>query len=144
MKKFKTEYTPDATVFDKRRMVCYFQTLLATYGKILDSGKYKIEFLLPIESLAGWSCITIYMSKKKPKFRNLYVLGALWLPFYLLLCIIIPIIFVLFVIFELTCSFYLSCLFRKSFITERYETISGYISFALSIIGVISIINYFV
>lgn len=143
MKKFKTQYIPDATMFDKKIMVCYFQTLLARYGKILHNGKYKLEFLLPIESLGGWSCVTIYYSKKKPKIRNLYLLSVLWIPFYLLLCILIPAIFLVFVLAHIVFGFYYNCLFRKSFITDGYETLSGYISLALSIIGLISLIKFF-
>ena len=141
MKKFKSKYIPDATVFDKQIMICYIQTLLARYGKIIDNGKYKLELLIPF---SDWMVITIYCSKKKPKIRNLYLLSILWFPFCLtLLSIIAAIILVVFIL-QIPFGFFYTCLFRKSFINDWFDTLCGYVSLVLSIIGIISIIKYFI
>lgn len=142
MKKFKTKYIPDATVFDKPiGIVCYFETLLVRYGKLNHNGKYKLELLVPF---IEWFVITIYYSKKKPLFHNLYVIGTLWFPFYLLAMLIIAAIILVVVFLNIPFGFFYTCLFRKSFINEWYETVFGYISFALTIIGLITVINYFI
>jgi len=141
MKKFKSKYVPDATVFDRTRPIFYFETLLARYGKIIDKDKYKLELLVPFIS---WMVITIYYGKKKPLFHNLYIIGTLWFPFYLLSMLIIAIVLLVVLILQIPFGFFYTCLFRKSFITDWFDTLCGYISLALSIFGVIAIVNYFI
>jgi len=141
MKKFKTKYTPDATVFDKTTLVCYFETIFARYGKIIESGKYKLELLVPF---IKWMVITIYLSKKKPKIHNLYLIGTIWFPFYVVAMLIIAAIVLTVLIIQIPFGFFYTCLYRKSFIDEWYETVCGCISLALTIIGLITVIKYFI
>ncbi len=141
MKKFKSEYVPDATVFDRTIAVCYFETFLVRYGKLLHNGKYKLELLLPImKSIV----ITVYFSKRKPMFHNIYVIGILWFAFYLLSAVLISAIIAIVYLLQIFFGFFYTCLFRKSFISDWEETLSGYISFALSIIGIITVIKWFI
>jgi len=124
-------------------LACYFETLLVRYGKITRTGKYKIELLLPLDKYLGYSVLPIYFSKRKPIYRDLYVIGFFWLPVYCLLCVCIPILLIVVLLFTVLFSFYMSCLFHKSFITETYEKVSGYISLILSIIGLVSVVKLF-
>lgn len=125
-------------------LVCYFATFLVRYGKITQTGIYKIEVSLPLKKWLGYHKINIYIGKTKPKFHNLYIIGALWFPFYTLLLLLVPLLMTIFFIFTILFSFYYNCLFRKSFITDWLDTLSGYISLILSIIGVIALIRFFI
>jgi hypothetical protein len=141
MKKFKSKYIPDATVFDKSISICYFETFLVRYGKILHNGKYKLELLLPIMKAI---VITVYFSKRKPMFHNLYVIGTLWFLFYVLAAILISAIIAVVFTLQIIFGFFYTCLYRKSFISDWDEILGGCISLALSIIGIIAIVNYFI
>lgn len=140
MKKFKAKYIPDATVFDKTIPICYFETLLVRYGKIIENGKYKLELLVPFVS---WMVFTIYYSKKKPIIRNLYLIGTIWFPFYVVAALIVAAIVLVFFILQIPFGFFYTCLLRKSFINDWVDTVCGYISLALTIIGLITVIKYF-
>lgn len=131
------------SVKGENKLICYFETLLVRYGKIVPSGQYKLELILPLEKWLGYNQITIYNFKTKPKFHNLYIIGVLWFPFYLLTLVLVPFIMFIFISSAIIFSFYTHCLFQKSFITEWYEKASGYLSLVLSIIGLISIIKFF-
>lgn len=131
------------SVKSENKLVCYFETQLARYGKIVQSGRYKLELVLPLQKWLGYNQITIYNFKTKPKLHNLYIIGALWFPFYLLIFVLVPFLISTFSACAIIFSFYSNCLFKKSFITEWYETVSGYLSLTLSIIGLISLIKFF-
>lgn len=98
------------------------------YGKIIPKGLYKLEAVIPYT--AG-DFITLYKSKKKPLFRNLYLLLILLLPLYILTHILM----LLFFAFKFLTSFYNTCLFERSFISANYEKVSGVISLVFSVIG---------
>jgi hypothetical protein len=123
----------------ENKLVCYFETRLARYGKVVQSGRYKLELTLPLEKFVGYFPITIYFSKRKPKFHDLYVLGALWFPFYCLLYLCLPVIFIGYTLIQILCAFFYNYLHDSDDILLR---ISGYISLILSIIGIISIIKF--
>ncbi len=86
--------------------------------------------------------INLYSGEKKPKFRNLYAIGALCMPFYLLLIPFILIGMILVWTFYLTMGFFTKCLFKEEFITDSVDKFSGYFSLALSIIGLITLIRW--
>lgn len=108
---------------------------LAFIGKSIEDNRYEMglkitdKFLLPI-----------YKGNKKPLFRKLYVLDTLMIP----LSLIIVIGAILLYSCIIVGTFFNQCLFKKSFITNNEEKVSGYISLGLAIIGLISVIKWLI
>ena len=110
-----------------------FTTGIVNYGKILRSGKYKLELVLPFMLGGSDAPITIYRSDKKPFFRNIYLISLLWFPFLI----------VAYIFGAIALAFYLLIhfFFGDSYSNSRAK-ISNWIKMILSIVGVIAIINY--
>ena len=110
-----------------------FTTGAVNYGKILTSGKYKLELVIPLTLIGKSFPITIYRSDKKPFFKNIYLISLIWLPFL--------IASYLFVIVALAFYLLIHFFFEESE-SDFTDKISKWIKMILSIVGVIAIINY--
>jgi len=118
-----------------------FMTFLVVYGKLIKDGVYKLELVLPLTKLLGYVYITIYKGKTKPKLHNLYLIGTVYFPFYCIAAVLILIVYLIIAIIQLICGFFYNYLLDDDDVLLR---ISGFISLALSVIGIITVIKWFI
>lgn len=119
-----------------------FSNPFVNYGKRLQSltpNKYRIELNVPMTTYV----LPLYFSDKKPMFKNINVIAAAYFPFWLIISALTGVLTIVVALSMIVGNFYYNCLFRKSFITDRLGSLSGYISLALSLIGVFSIVKFF-
>jgi hypothetical protein len=119
------------------RHACGFEFLLVDYGKVFKKKKYVIQLLF----LWNKHVINIYKGDKKPIFKNLFIIGWLWSPISALISVFMAIFGILFEILYIIVSFYIFFCFQRKFITDPYEKVSGYIMFALSLVGLLYLIS---
>ncbi len=108
--------------------VVAFSNAICGYGKRIWSGMYRLELYIPFKC----GVIPIWHSKKKPAFRNLVALYAIWCVPYVIISILMAIVTA---IYLLTCQFFITTLFQKTFINDSFEIVSGYFSLIMSLIG---------
>jgi hypothetical protein len=110
-----------------------YKSVFTAYGTIINNNqqRYSLEYTIPFSDFA----IKLYSKPVKPFFKNLIVLDALALLPYAMLCVL----FAVFFIGAFILNYPYSILIKRSFFTETWELLSGWLWVALGIYGTIRI-----
>lgn len=106
--------------------VAGFTYWLATYGRI--GKQYRIELRIPGSGFI-WK---FYSRESKPLYKPLIFLSILWSPVAAVVYLLFGILYSAMVFF----SFFEVTLFKRSFISNTSEVISGIVSFIFFLIGI--------
>lgn len=117
-----------------------YKSLLILYGVRIKSNekRYNIELVLPLFFGSNMP-FKIYSKKKKPYLKNMIALNALAMPAF----IIHTLAFLTFITTSFILNFPYQILIKKSFLSEKWEFLSGWLWISFAVYGAIQIINRF-